>query len=177
MHKHQLATENDEELVIVRKYIEQGWPSEKKSCGNRALAFWNLRNSLSVVSGVVFYGSRLVIPTALRSEVVDELHKAHSVFFPGIRKRLTEKCLSCVKCCEVDRAERKDWILFFDEADALFGKRSSVKDAHDRYANQEVSYLLQRIEKYDGLVIVASNSKATIDESFLRKFNAVIHFQ
>ena len=125
MHKYQLATENDEELVIVRKYIEQGWPSEKKSCGNRALAFWNLRNSLSVVSGVVFYGSRLVIPIALRSEVVDELHKAHqgvtktlqraaaSVFFPGIRKRLTEKCLSCVKCCEVDRAERKEPLVSY----------------------------------------------------------------
>jgi hypothetical protein len=60
------------------------------------------------------------------------------------------------------RAEGKNWILFFDEADALFGKRTRVADAHDRYANQEVSYLLQRIEAYDGLVILATNFGARL---------------
>jgi hypothetical protein len=84
----------------------------------------------------------------------------------------TEKNLSKV----FDKAEHKDWILFFDEADALFGKRTSVSDAHDRYANQEVSYLLQRIEDYDGLVILASNMKGNIDDAFVRRFNAMIHF-
>lgn len=73
-------------------------------------------------------------------------------------------------------AEDKDWILFFDEADALFGKRSRVKDAHDRYANQEVSYLLQRIEDFRGLVILASNNHDNIDEAFSRRFQATIHF-
>lgn len=75
-----------------------------------------------------------------------------------------------------DKAEGKSWILFFDEADALFGKRTTVKDAHDKYANQEVSYLLQRVESYNGLVILASNFKDNIDESFLRRFQSVIHF-
>jgi DNA polymerase III delta prime subunit len=74
------------------------------------------------------------------------------------------------------RAEDKGWILFFDEADALFGKRTNVKDAHDKYANQEVSYLLQRIEDYDGMVILATNMKNNIDDAFIRRFNAILKF-
>lgn len=84
----------------------------------------------------------------------------------------TEKNLSKV----FDRAEHKNWILFFDEGDALFGKRTSTSDAHDRYANQQVSYLLQRIEDYDGLIILASNMKSNIDDAFLRRFQSIIHF-
>ncbi len=84
----------------------------------------------------------------------------------------TEKNLSNI----FDRAEHKNWILFFDEADALFGKRTNVSDAHDRYANQEVSYLLQRIEDYNGLVILASNLKENIDEAFLRRFHSTVFF-
>jgi len=75
-----------------------------------------------------------------------------------------------------DMAEDKNWILFFDEADALFGKRTSVKDAHDRYANQEVSYLLQRMEEFSGVVIFSSNLKDNIDEAFTRRFQSVIPF-
>lgn len=74
------------------------------------------------------------------------------------------------------RAERKDWILFFDEADALFGKRTNVQTAHDKYANQEVSYLLQRVEDYNGLLILASNFKSNLDDAFVRRFHALIHF-
>lgn len=74
------------------------------------------------------------------------------------------------------KAERRNWILFFDEADALFGKRSNVQSAHDKYANQEVSYLLQRVEDFPGLVILASNFKSNIDNAFLRRFNAIIDF-
>jgi hypothetical protein len=74
------------------------------------------------------------------------------------------------------KAENKNWILFFDEADALFGKRSGISSAHDKYANQEVSYLLQRIEDYPGLIILASNFKNNIDQAFLRRFNSIIHF-
>ena len=85
----------------------------------------------------------------------------------------TEKNLSKL----FDRAENKDWILFFDEADALFGKRTGVRDAHEKYANQEVSYLLQRIESHSGLVILASNMKNNIDSAFTRRFNAIIEFE
>lgn len=74
------------------------------------------------------------------------------------------------------KAAQRDWILFFDEADALFGKRSQVQNAHDKYANQEVSYLLQRVEDFDGLVILASNFKSNIDQAFLRRFNSIIEF-
>ncbi len=73
-------------------------------------------------------------------------------------------------------AENMNCILFFDEADALFGKRTNVSDAHDRYANQEVSYLLQRIEEFPGVVILASNFCNNIDEAFMRRFQAVVHF-
>jgi hypothetical protein len=84
----------------------------------------------------------------------------------------TEKNLSRI----FDQAEHQGWILFFDEADALFGKRTQVSDAHDRYANQEVSYLLQRIEDFDGVVILSSNLRHNIDEAFMRRFQSVVTF-
>ncbi|MDD5268355.1 MAG: ATP-binding protein [Methylococcales bacterium] len=84
----------------------------------------------------------------------------------------TEKNLSKL----FDKAEHKNWILFFDEADALFGKRTDIRDAHDKYANQEVAYLLQRIETYNGLVILATNQRGNIDDAFARRFQTIIHF-
>jgi hypothetical protein len=84
----------------------------------------------------------------------------------------TEKNLARV----FDQAQAKGWILFFDEADALFGKRSKSRDAHDRYANQEVSFLLQRIETFDGITILASNFKDNIDDAFARRFESLIYF-
>ena len=84
----------------------------------------------------------------------------------------TEKNLSKI----FESAENKNWILFFDEADALFGKRTTVKDSHDRYANQEINYLLQRIEEYNGLVILATNMKSNIDDAFIRRIRLVIQF-
>jgi hypothetical protein len=73
-------------------------------------------------------------------------------------------------------AERVHGVLFFDEADALFGKRSEVRDAHDRYANIEVAYLLQRMEEFDGIAILATNLRANIDEAFARRLDAVVDF-
>ena len=84
----------------------------------------------------------------------------------------TEKNLSKL----FDKARYKNWILFFDEADAIFGKRTQVRDAHDKYANQEVSYLLQRLEEHPGLVILASNFKSNIDAAFTRRFQAIVQF-
>ena len=71
-------------------------------------------------------------------------------------------------------AENRNWILFFDEADALFGKRTNVKDAHDKYANQEVSYLLQRIEDYNGIMILASNLSSAADSLKKRNFLVIV---
>jgi hypothetical protein len=73
-------------------------------------------------------------------------------------------------------AENANAILFFDEADALFGKRSEVKDSHDRYANIEISYLLQKMEMYNGVAILATNLRQNLDEAFLRRLAFTIHF-
>lgn len=84
----------------------------------------------------------------------------------------TEKNLAKV----FNQAENKEWILFFDEAEALFGKRTDVSTANDRFANQEVAYLLQRIEDHKGVIILASNLKDNIDKAFTRRFQSIIHF-
>lgn len=84
----------------------------------------------------------------------------------------TEKNLAKV----FDMAENRNWILFFDEADALFGKRTSTNTSNDRHANQEVAYLLQRIEDFPGTVILATNLKSNIDEAFSRRFQSVVYF-
>jgi SpoVK/Ycf46/Vps4 family AAA+-type ATPase len=75
-----------------------------------------------------------------------------------------------------DAAERSGSILFFDEADALFGTRTEVRDSHDRYANVEINYLLQRMEDYRGLAILATNRRAALDGAFLRRLRFVIDF-
>lgn len=84
----------------------------------------------------------------------------------------TEKNLARV----FDLAENRNWILFFDEADALFGKRTSTNTSNDRHANQEVAYLLQRIEDFPGMIILATNLRSNIDEAFSRRFQSVIYF-
>ena len=75
-----------------------------------------------------------------------------------------------------DAAEAGGCVLFFDEADALFGKRSEVKDSHDRYANLEISYLLQRMESFSGLAILATNLKSHLDTAFLRRIRTIVDF-
>jgi SpoVK/Ycf46/Vps4 family AAA+-type ATPase len=84
----------------------------------------------------------------------------------------TEKNLARV----FDEAGDSNAILFFDEADAIFGKRTEVRDSHDRYANIEVSYLLQKMEEHDGIVVLASNLRANLDDAFLRRLKAIIDF-
>jgi hypothetical protein len=84
----------------------------------------------------------------------------------------TEKSLNSI----FQEAQASNAILFFDEADALFGKRTEVKDSHDRYANIEVSYLLQKMEEYDGIAVLATNLRKNIDEAFLRRMQFIIEF-
>jgi hypothetical protein len=84
----------------------------------------------------------------------------------------TEKNLAAV----FDTAERAQAVLFFDEADALFGKRTEVSDAHDRYANLETAYLLARLERFEGLVVLATNLRQNIDPAFLRRMEFVVDF-
>jgi len=75
-----------------------------------------------------------------------------------------------------NEAETSNAILFFDEADSLFGKRSEVRDSHDRYANIEISYLLQRMEAYDGVTMLATNLRANLDEAFTRRLQFAVDF-
>jgi ATPase family associated with various cellular activities (AAA) len=84
----------------------------------------------------------------------------------------TEKNLASV----FDLAEHGEWILFFDEADALFGKRTDSSSANDRAANQQISYLLQRMEDFPGIVILATNLRSNMDEAFARRFQSMVHF-
>jgi AAA+ superfamily predicted ATPase len=84
----------------------------------------------------------------------------------------TEKNLSRI----FDEAETSNAILFFDEADALFGKRSEVRDSHDRYANIEVGYLLQRMEEYEGIAILATNFRKNMDDAFVRRLHFTVEF-
>lgn len=84
----------------------------------------------------------------------------------------TEKNLARI----FDKAEHQNWILFFDEADALFGQRTETQSSNDRHANQEVAYLLQRIEDFPGIVILATNLKENIDEAFFRRFQSALYF-
>ena len=84
----------------------------------------------------------------------------------------TEKNMASI----FDQAENKNWILFFDEADALFGKRTATSDSKDRHSNQEVAYLLQRVEDFSGVVVLATNLKANMDIAFTRRFQSIIYF-
>jgi SpoVK/Ycf46/Vps4 family AAA+-type ATPase len=84
----------------------------------------------------------------------------------------TEKNLKRV----FDAADISDMVLFFDEADSLFGRRTEVSDAHDRYANLEISYLLERMERFKGLAILATNRKKDLDEAFVRRLRYIVDF-
>ena len=137
---------------------------------------WGMKDRLSPGYKVLFYGppgtgktftAKLLGKTTGRDVFRIDLSTVVSKYIGE-----TEKNLESVFV----QAEKKEWMLFFDEADALFGKRTKVSDAHDRYANQEVSYLLQRLEEFDGTVILATNDKDNIDDAFTRRFQAMIHF-
>ena len=104
-------------------------------------------------------------PDQVRAVILIELSSLVSKYLGE-----TEKHLDAVFA----DAERNGAVLVLDEADALFGKRSEVKDSHDRYANIEVSYLLQRIEAFSGVVILTSNARQNIDPAFLRRLRSVV---
>lgn len=144
--------------------------------GDTLLHQWEMHKSIKAGYRVLFYGppgtGKTLTATLLGQTTGKEVYRIDLSKVVSKYIGETEKNLANV----FDQAENKNWILFFDEADALFGKRTSVNNSHDRYANQEVSYLLQRIEDYPGVVILASNMKGNLDEAFTRRFQAMIHF-
>jgi AAA+ superfamily predicted ATPase len=136
----------------------------------------NLSRKLKPGYRVLFYGpsgtGKTLTASLLGKEFKKEVYRIDLSQVVSKYIGETEKNLEKV----FTKAENKDWILFFDEADALFGKRTSVQNSHDRYANQEISYLLQRVEDFPGLIILASNFKSNMDPAFIRRFQQVIHF-
>lgn len=154
-------------IVELRAWIDHG---------ATLMVDWRMRNRLRPGCRALFYGppgTGKTLTAALLGKVTGrpvfrvDLSMVVSKYIGE-----TEKNLATI----FDKAENKGWILFFDEADALFGKRAPVRDARDRYANQEVSFLLQRIEEFDGLVILASNLAGNVDVAFARRFEQMIHF-
>ena len=147
---------------------------------NRALVLeqWGLGKKLTSSSGVnaLFTGDPGTGKTLAAQVVAAELHlDLYRIDLSTVVSKYigeTEKNLEKI----FHEAQHSNAILFFDEADAIFGKRSEVKDAHDRYANIEVGYLLQRMEGYDGITILATNLRANIDEAFTRRMQFIIHF-
>ncbi len=138
---------------------------------------WGMANKLKPGYRVMFYGSpgtgKTLTASLLGKYTGKDVYRVDLSLIVSKYIGETEKNLAKL----FDKASNKDWILFFDEADSIFGKRTSVKDAHDKYANQEVSYLLQRIETHPGLVIIATNLKNNIDAAFTRRFHSMVEFE
>lgn len=137
---------------------------------------WGLKRFLKPGYRVLFYGppgtGKTLAATLLGKKNNMDVYRVDLSMIVSKYIGETEKNLAKI----FDMAEHRDWILFFDEADALFGKRTSANTSNDRHANQEVAYLLQRIEDFPGIVILATNLKSNIDEAFSRRFQSIVYF-
>jgi len=152
--------------------------TDRVTCRDRVYGDWGFREKTDRKLGfsVLFAGASGTGKT-MAAEVIANALKLdlYRVDLSAVVSKYigeTEKNLRRV----FNAAEDSDDILLFDEADSLFGKRSGVRDAHDRYANIEVSYLLQRIESYSGLAILATNLKTSLDAAFVRRLRFVVDF-
>ena len=144
--------------------------------GNQIFVDWNIDNRIKPGYRCLFFGppgtGKTLTATLLGKRFSRQVYRVDLSMVVSKYIGETEKNLEKI----FQQGENKDWVLFFDEADALFGKRTNVNDSHDRFANQEISYLLQRVEEYPGVVILATNLKANVDDAFARRFQAMIHF-
>jgi hypothetical protein len=124
----------------------------------------------------LFYGppgtGKTLTATLLGKQIARDVYRVDLSMISSKYIGETEKNLARV----FDKAEHQNWILFFDEADALFGQRTETQTSNDRHANQEVAYLLQRVEDFPGMVILATNLKENIDEAFSRRFQSALYF-
>ncbi len=166
-----------ENLVLPKKTLDQileiqSWLKYRDQLMNG----WGLAGKIKPGYRVLFYGApgtgKTLTATLLGKYTERDVYRIDLSQVVSKYIGETEKNLSRL----FDKAANKEWILFFDEADAIFGKRTNVKDSHDKYANQEVSYLLQRIENHPGLVILASNLKSNLDTAFTRRFQSMIEY-
>ena len=144
----------------------------------RVFGEWGFDRKLSYGKGlsVLFSGAPGTGKTMAAQVIANELQlDIYKIDLSGVVSKYigeTEKNLAKI----FEEAETSNAILFFDEADALFGKRTEVSDAHDRYANIETSYLLQRMEEYEGVVILATNLRENIDDAFTRRIRFIVEF-
>jgi len=166
-----------EDLVLHPKTMQQIKEIEHWISHNYILLHeWGMKKKIKPGYRALFYGppgtGKTLTATLLGKYTGKDVYRIDLSRVVSKYIGETEKNLSHL----FDKAENKNWILFFDEADALFGKRTDIRDAHDKYANQEVAYLLQRIETFNGLVILATNQRGNIDDAFIRRFQTIIHF-
>ncbi len=138
---------------------------------------WELKNKVKPGYKALFHGppgtGKTLTANLLGKKTNKDVYKIDLSLMVSKYIGETEKNLSKL----FDKAKNKDWILFFDEADSILGIRTGVRDSHDKYANQEVSYLLQRIENHPGLMVFATNYKSNIDKAFTRRFNSFVAFE
>jgi hypothetical protein len=164
---------SDQQKKILRQIADQ--------VGARMAVYddWGFRDRMNRGLGisVLFAGESGTGKTMAAEVIANELHLAlYRIDLSAVVNKYigeTEKNLRKL----FDGAEDGGAILFFDEADALFGKRSEVKDSHDRYANIEINYLLQRMEAYRGLAILATNAKSALDSAFVRRLRFIVDFR
>ncbi len=168
---------NWNDLVLSQDVMEEidhlnTWLKQGKDLVNR----WALERAIKPGYRSLFFGppgtGKTLTATLLGASVGVDVYRIDLSMVVSKYIGETEKNLAGV----FDQALNKNWILFFDEADSLFGKRTQTSNSNDRHANQEISYLLQRIEDFPGVVILASNIKANIDEAFARRFQSIIYF-
>ncbi|WP_264563988.1 ATP-binding protein [Flavobacterium sp. N3904] len=168
---------NWSDLVLENHVMEQvmeinAW----LNYGTTLMTEWGLENKIKPGYRTLFYGppgtGKTLTATLLGKSTNREVYRVDLSMIVSKYIGETEKNLSKI----FDVAQHKDWILFFDEADALFGKRTASSSSNDRHANQQTGYLLQRIEDFPGVVILASNLKENMDEAFSRRFQSMIHF-
>jgi len=137
---------------------------------------WGLSKHLKKGYRALFYGppgtGKTLTASLIGKKIGLEVYRVDLSLIVSKYIGETQKNLSKV----FDQAESKQWVLFFDEADALFGKRTATSSSNDRSANQEIAYLLQRIEDYDGIILLASNLKGNLDDAFARRFQSMLHF-
>lgn len=163
-------------LVVTERQLQQLQQIADKAKHRRKSSSRRKRTALRGGITALFSGEsgtgKSMAAEALANHLKLELYRIDLSQVVGKYIGETEKNIDRV----FDAAEESGAILMFDEADALFGKRSKVKDAHDRYANTEVGYLLQRMEAYSGVVILATNLKSAIDPAFTRRLHFVVDF-
>jgi len=152
--------------------------TDQVACRNRVYEDWGFREKMNRGLGInaLFAGESGTGKTMAAEVIANALElDLYRIDLSSVVSKYigeTEKNLRKL----FDTAEDSGAILFFDEADALFGKRSEVKDSHDRYANIEINYLLQRMESYRGLAILASNMKTSLDKAFVRRLRFIVDF-